>query len=292
MENSVKKGWISKNTSLFLRGIATLMVILSHFFEWSESDIGSIRVAKFVQALGDPGVGIFFFLSGYAMYKSYGQKKTDGQYIIKRLRAVYIPYIVISLIKDIYRKSIGDYDAGKLWELLKGGNLWFITVIMIIYIAYYFVGKLPEYRVAIMTVFILDLSLFYKIRGYQIFWYDAIWAFALGLIIAEFEACRGKKTETADGASGDIKKEFSIDIKDRLFCLLGRLSLYIYVLHGFLYLEFINAPVVYNNIRSYNMRLFISLVIIIVTAWVFELLFKALYKGIDKLKAGKTEVTK
>ncbi len=279
-----KTALISKNTSYFLRGIAALMVILSHYFEWSEANVGNPAFARFMMALGDPGVGIFFFLSGYAIYKSTGEKKTDKTFLWKRFKAVYLPYLLISVVKDIYRgKSLREYDAKGIWELLKGGSFWYITVLLIIYLAFYFIWKLPKYRITILTLFIVDLSLLYLILGYQIFWYDANWAFALGLIVAKYE-----------GSWKFVQNGFSLDIKDYVLCFLGKLSLYIYLLHGFIYLDFINSPKVYNTIKNWYVQLVLAILIVVLVSYITDLIFRWLYRytGIlwDKRKT-KREVT-
>lgn len=248
----------SINTSYFLRGIAILMVILSHYFEWGMDCVGNDKIAHFVMALGDWGVGIFFFLSGYALWLGYGNKKTDKKYIFKRFKNMYFPYILLATIIALINHSIDSPKA--VIKLLIGADYWFIAIILIIYVAFYLVGKLPEeYRVLIMTVFILDMSLWLYIMDYQDFWYTANWAFALGMIVSKYE----KKIPF-------INKGFSVDIKDYVFCFLGKISIYIYVLHSFIYMLIAYNPAL-ENINWY-IKLLISILITVAISYLAELL--------------------
>ena len=64
------------------------MVVFSHFFEWREAFKVTGAFARFMTFLGDPGVAVFFFLSGYALFSKYKDKPTDKEYIYKRLGIV------------------------------------------------------------------------------------------------------------------------------------------------------------------------------------------------------------
>ncbi|MCR5502607.1 MAG: acyltransferase [Lachnospiraceae bacterium] len=267
-----KKGMISIDTAYFLRGIAALMVIFSHFFEWSAERAGSESLSRFMMALGDPGVGIFFFLSGYALYKSCGEKKTDRVYLFKKIKSVYIPFIIIDLIKDIYRGEFTENTPETIRNMLIAKDFWFIQVILLIYLAWYFIGKLPKYRLTIMTLFILNLSLYLKLRGYQIFWYDANWAFAAGMIFSKYET---KIPAVKNGAV--------LEIKDYVFCFLGKLSLYVYLLHGFLYLEMENSAAVQRLIPNWYLRVLLSTIAIAAASFLVERGIHYLYAFTGKL---------
>ncbi len=266
-----KNGWIPVETSYFLRGIAALMVIFSHFFEWNGSVAEAPALSRFMMALGDPGVGIFLFLSGYAIQKTYGGKKTDRVYLWKRFISIYIPYLLITFAKEIYRGN-HSWNADELLYILKGGDFWYITIIVMILAVYYFVGKLPKYRIIVMTLFIIDLSLLLALKGYQIFWYDANWAFAAGMILAYLES-----------KSSGKKKEFSLYIRDYVFRFIGKYSLYVYLLHGVIYIDLVNAPWFAGKISNRYLQIFIATVVTVLVSYLVEMLIRYLYKGIGFL---------
>ena len=259
-----KTNLFSLNTSYFLRGVAILMVIFSHYFEWGLDLVGNEKIAHFVMALGDWGVGIFFFLSGYALYIGYGTKNTDKAYIFKRFKNMYFPYLLIATVIALINHSIDSPKA--VIKLLTGAEYWFIVIILIIYVVFYLVGKLPDkYRVAIMSVFIIDMSLWLCVSGFQDFWYTANWAFALGLIVSKYE----KNIPF-------VTKGFVIDIKDYVFCFLGRISIYIYVLHSFVYMRIMHGTLLEN--MNWYVKLAIAIVITVVVAFAVEMVCKLLFR--------------
>lgn len=261
--NEKKIGLISKSTSMFFRGIAILMVILSHFFEWGAQNAGSEKLAGFMASLGDWGVGIFFFMSGYAIYKGYGIKNTDLSFILKRLKNTYIPYILIAGVIAIIGKTLTDFKS--VVRLLIGGDYWFIVEILIIYAVFYLVGKLPyRYRVLIMSVFVVDLSLFFLVLGYQDFWYTATWPFAVGMILSKYEI-----------RIRAVRQGFGINIKDWVFGFLGKLSLYIYVLHGFIYYRVMDLGILEG--MNWYVKLIISIFITVAISFVLELILTKIY---------------
>ena len=264
-ENKKKSGLISLNTSYFFRGIAIIMVIFSHYFEWGKFSIGNEKLTDFVATWGDYGVGIFLFLSGYALYKGYGSTKTDKRYVLKRIKNMYLPYLLIATVTSIWAGSLENFHD--VIELLYGGDFWFITVIILIYVAFYFVGKLPEkYRVLIMTLFIIEFSLVYYIEGRNDFWYTTNWTFALGMIVSKYEY-----------KIPFVRNGFTLDIKDYVFSFLGKLTIYIYVSHIFIYNQIINL----GALESVNwwIRLFIAIAITVLVSFVLERLFSLIKIG-------------
>lgn len=261
---------ISKNTSYFLRGIAMLMVIFSHYFEWGAQFVGSESVAEFVSKLGDPGVGLFFFLSGYALYLGYGSedKKTDKTYLWKRFKNMYFPYLLIATVIAVLSNNIEE--PKDVIRLLAGADYWFIIIILIIYISFYFVGKLPKYRVFIMTVFIIDMSLWLYLNEFADFWYTANWCFALGLIWAKMFG---------------NKECFTLNIKDYVFSFIGRISLYIYVLHTYIYFQIINIESLMK--LNWYVQLGIAIGVTIIFAFAVKMAVGALFSLFEK--RSKTE---
>lgn len=258
-----KKTLFSINTSYFLRGIAILMVIFSHYFEWGADSVGNQSLASFVMSLGDWGVGIFFFLSGYALWLGYGNRNTDRTYIFKRFKNMYLPYILMATVIALINRSIDSPKA--VLKLLTGADYWFIVIIIVIYVAFYFAGKLPkEYRVLIMSIFIVDMSLWLYISGYQDFWYTANWAFALGMIVSKYEKKIG------------FIKNVSIDIKEPVFSFLGKLTIYVYVLHSFVYMRIINSTLF--SALNWYIKLLVAIIVTVAVSYLIDLLLKLVFK--------------
>lgn len=270
-----ENGLISKNTSYFLRGIAILMVCLSHYFASANDNglIGSSTIVSIISSLGDPGVGIFFFLSGYALYKGYGEKKTNKDFLINRFKNTYFPYVVMQLV--ILLLSGGIEGPKRIGRLLLGLDSWFIVTILIFYIVFYLVGKLPKYRLVIMCIFVAGMTLFLIRMHYPEFWYDVDWCFPIGMLLAKYE-----------NKIGYVSRGFTIDINDYLVKYLGKNSLYIFLIHLFIYHRFTNwGPILDSNMNWY-IKMLLAFLIAVIIAAVLNWLFNKLYKliKIDRLK--------
>lgn len=272
MENNSQL--LSKNTSYLFRGIAILMVVCSHYFEWGQASIPNAGLVAFMEKLGDPGVAIFFLMSGYALQKGYGNIRVGKRYLLSRIKNFYLPYLFIGLV--IYSFAGGLHSLSDVAGLLTGHDFWFIRVILILYIAYFLVGQLPRCRILIMTVFVFGLSAFYYIKGYAVFWYDVIWCFALGLIISESEKF--------------LKLKKGIDIKDYVLVFWGKLSLYIYLWHSFIYFELMNTQIMLSMEASWYIKSVICFVCTYAVAYATEHMFSLIYR-IPKLLKSKKELT-
>lgn len=77
----------SKENGLYLRGLATLMIVLHHLCL-------SVNGSGILLHVGHLASSIFFFLSGYGLMK----KKDLNGFWKKRLSAVYVPFVVANAI--------------------------------------------------------------------------------------------------------------------------------------------------------------------------------------------------
>lgn len=265
-----RKTLISKNTSYFLRGIAILMVVCSHYFDAGADEAGNPAIFAFISALGDPAVGVFFFLSGYSLQIGYGDRRPGGRFLWRRFVNMYLPYLVIALLIKIYSGFEGPEDV---WKLLTGYDHWFIITILVFYLSFFLVGQLPRFRVGIMTVFVILMSLYLFQIGKPEFWYDADWAFPVGMIIGWL-----------DTGNNHGERLFSLNIKDWFFCSLGKASLCIYMVHLFVYYRVINFGPILDSGMSWYIKCAISLAISILLALILDKLF-----GLLRMERRKNE---
>lgn len=90
--------------------------------------------------MGGMGVLLFFFLSGYGLYKGYEEKQIEVKFWKKRLTSMYLPCIVIQLVFGII-KAVSD-QSFVLWKVVIDGlfGAWFIDVILIQYFIFFMTG--------------------------------------------------------------------------------------------------------------------------------------------------------
>jgi peptidoglycan/LPS O-acetylase OafA/YrhL len=179
-----------------LRGISAWFVMLAHFSAWiteNYSNVGGYNaILKYTLGqLGGIGVLIFFFVSGYGIYISYGNKKVDKKYIVKRLKGVYIPYIIIKVVLLVGYFALGLKDRLTILDITSILLVedWFIHVIVLQYIIFFVLSKFLNRKYVCWSSLLIDfiLSVIFILEEKPIGWFNALWLFTVGMIIAKYE---------------------------------------------------------------------------------------------------------
>lgn len=184
-------GLMDKRETDWFRGAAAVMVVISHYAEWwawfmpTEGNWEVFRLA--LSKLGVYGVDIFFLLSGYAMVHSLGQERMYPQFIWKRIRNVYIPYLLVVGVIELL--SGGFASRQDIWDLASGKDYWYMCVLFIFYIGFIAVytimgGKGPRCIVFCIFTYVFTYTLYEA--GKQDFWFVSNAAFAIGVVAAEY----------------------------------------------------------------------------------------------------------
>ena len=197
MDNTCQTTLMNKRETDWFRGIAVLLVVLSHYGEWInilgplEGNAETFRLA--ITKLGVYGVDIFFLFSGYAMVKSLGIKAHESrnmswQFIWKRIKIVFIPYLIVVGIIELI--SGGLASIHDFWIFIIGYNYWYMCVLFIFYIGFiviYAIIRRKGIRVIAFSIFTYALS--YTLYQHDMFpfWYVSNIAFAIGVIVGEYE---------------------------------------------------------------------------------------------------------
>lgn len=183
---------MNKRETDWFRGMAAVMVVLSHYAEWwtwFTPTEGNAEVFRLVLSkLGPYGVDIFFLFSGYAMVKSLGQERMHPQFIWKRIKNVYIPYFLVVGVIELL--SGGFASLHDFWQFVSGKDYWYMFVLFIFYIGFIAVytimgGKGP--RCAVFCIFTYAFSYALYEAEMQDFWFISNIAFAIGVVAAEYE---------------------------------------------------------------------------------------------------------
>lgn len=128
---------LSKEDTLFLKGVAIILIILSHLNRCTGG--GSI------------GVNLFLIVSGYGLYKSY-LKNNNKDYWKKKLHKVYIPFVIAGIFKVLYYVTHGNINpisiiftlTGLDFNLIYDETMWYISYIFLEYLIFYLVKKIPS----------------------------------------------------------------------------------------------------------------------------------------------------
>lgn len=133
-----------------LMGIAMIWIVGLHGTElYPGVDIPQVTA---LFSRGNIGVDIFLFLSGVGMYFSLSKGSNQKDFLLKRLKRVLIPYLVLSLpywiYKDIFCLSepmhfIEDYLLISFWT--RGvKTTWYIALIIPLYLIYPLIYSIQE----------------------------------------------------------------------------------------------------------------------------------------------------
>ncbi len=192
MEKKTGRQLMAKEGTDWFKGIAAVMVVLSHYAEWwswfipAEGGGEMFRLA--LTKLGVYGVDIFFLFSGYSMVKSMKRERMYGEFIWKRVKNAYIPYFVV--VGMIELLSGGFLSVQDFVNFVTGYDYWYMFVLFLFYIGFIVIytvigGKAP--RVFIFGIFTYIISNWFYRREMNDFWYISNIAFPLGVIAGEYE---------------------------------------------------------------------------------------------------------
>ena len=175
---------LSKQLSNSFKGVAVVLVLTAHCAQWYTMYASTNTVIGLMTKLGRYGVSIFFMVSGYGLVCS-AERGIDRNFFIRRLRATYIPYIIIEIIA-FFLKGV-TWNLKRLSRLLLGMEAWFITVIMLFYILFYLGWKYSKHKILVIETGICIISILLAVIFKDSLWYSSNIAFGIGIIVKVYE---------------------------------------------------------------------------------------------------------
>ena len=178
-----KVDYMSVGNILPLRGIMAVLIILHHF---SEKIVGG-RFFPLLQHAGYLIVAIFFFLSGYGLMFSYNIRGKEylKDFLKNRVLYLVIVYLLVTALYAVYHIIIGDFR----FSLTIAENSWYIWIQIILYIFFWFSFKFfggKSKKTAICSIFVLQvlLTILLIFAGFADIWYISNFAFIFGIFIS------------------------------------------------------------------------------------------------------------
>lgn len=145
---TVNIDFLSPESTKNLQGVAALGVILHHI---SQTEIiSSINQIQIFRNMGFLFVGLFFFISGFGLYKSYNMKLNYlDNFIHRRILPIIICFYITNVfyfIQDYFFLRNINYSVLERFCRVAGIFLinpgsWYIPVIVIMYFSFYFTFK-------------------------------------------------------------------------------------------------------------------------------------------------------
>ncbi|MCM1144050.1 MAG: acyltransferase [Blautia sp.] len=190
---------LKKEDTDTVKGIAVAFVILAHLVNDLQADGMEHSLLQIYTVTGGMGVLLFFFVSGYGIYKSYGHRKPDirdaqtgksaaGVFLYKRFRNTYLPCVWIQftfcLLDSLQTGHFSWKEA--LFESLLGA--WFVDVILIQYLIFCLSWILAKERqglfMALNLLFSILAAVIFYLCGLNARWYNGLLMFPVGMLVA------------------------------------------------------------------------------------------------------------
>ena len=188
--------YLDKDSTCNVKGIFTIMILLSHFVGYANIDSGSVY-AKFLAYFGQLMVTMFLFYSGYGIMESLKNKKDYMKsFFKKRFLKVFIHfdlaviiYLVIALILK-ENHSIKTYFLSFLaWDDIGNSN-WYIFVMLALYlltlVSYKIFSNKKKcflFGVTFFSGILIILLYFVK----DVWWYNIILCYPCGMWYSYFK---------------------------------------------------------------------------------------------------------
>lgn len=259
---------LTKEETNIVKGLAAIFIVLAHMvIEIEGESQQSFLLLKPITVLGGMGVLLFFFLSGYGIYKGYAERKLGWSFLGKRIKTIYVPYIIMKLILYAINLVLGfkTIDINVIEYVFLGD--WFVQVIMIQYFIFFLAHKVKEYsknvKLEIPTCVILSciLGAVFIIQERPAGWYNGLLLFPFGLWIAKHEKWLMKLIDKRKymifgasvvgfGATGLVFTVFKDEIWAIAFKMLSGVMLAVLVVWICRYIHLNSTVMKYIGIRS------------------------------------------
>lgn len=182
--NNIKK---YKEEIYIIKAFAVISIVTAHIKLVSNNNLINNIISMVYSSIGVIGVPMFFIISGLLFYNN---NKSLKHFFKSKIKTIIIPWLVTGTLVYIYivvRKG-GASIIGYLDFILGNGSyLYFLTVLMILYIVfYYFKSEKFIYAIMIISIIsnILTIHKLININGYMNFMNWCVY-FEFGLLLAQ-----------------------------------------------------------------------------------------------------------
>ena len=201
--------WNSFSQTKAIQGLMALCIVCHHTAQQTcVTWLASGNIVNGLNVFSDTGflfVGVFFFWSGYGLFKSFKSKqKYLSRFVSKRIVPVLVPYVIVCFLFTLERIFVFKEKMPLWFKITNFTGItigyyfgWYIQAIVVFYLVFYFAFKYSRYDFdAILYVFagvllwvvaglIIDHN-DYFMRGQ--WWYNSTMLFPFGVLFAKNES--------------------------------------------------------------------------------------------------------
>ena len=180
----VKKAF-PREASLFWRGVSALMVVFAHLTIFLEDEGVGVGPAVIFDWVGGMGVLLFFFLSGYGTAKS--NSIVNIKWLVQHVLRLWIPVSILRVFFYFGYNVSKEFSFGPFIMYVIGIDrpAWFIAVMLTVYLTVYLARRFfsNHYVLALLLLNILSSVVFY-LAGFSPSWYNGHLVFVFGTWLA------------------------------------------------------------------------------------------------------------
>lgn len=174
-----------------LKFFAVISIVSAHCSVIGENDNKlNILFSYILDRIGSIGVGVFFIISGYLFFKN---KDTFKLFILKKIKNIFIPWIVIGTLVYLYiylRKYTVEFSSWIRFLFGDGSYLYYLTLLNIYYIFLFKKKYDIKYNIFLIFIWIVSIiatsnSILSNLNPY-LNPFNFIGYFSIGLIIHNY----------------------------------------------------------------------------------------------------------
>ena len=275
-----------------IQGACAIGIVLHHLSQktcapWLNQEFVISGLEPFLN-LGHLFVAIFFFFSGFGLFKSVKIKENYlSGFLVKHFAPIIILYIIV---------NIEFYQIGKVFS----PYTWYINAIIFLYIVFYLSFRFIKNDLASIIIVFFGIVLYCVICNWLVlgvWWYNSIGLFLIGLLFAKYQDVIVENIKKhylfylifsvlIFGATFIIDVLYKSDLNRELVCLNEFASAFSFVtlvlLVGLkIFVEMFGYSFVSDEIESvfYIKNLFIYVVAVFALSIAFSVLYKLARKG-------------
>ncbi|WP_428909464.1 acyltransferase family protein [Niallia sp. Krafla_26] len=169
---------LSKKHTDILKGIATVLIVISH--------IANYRGFSILIPLGGIGVALFLLGSGYGLNESFKRKGLDN-FFKNRLLKIMIPYwimVIFYWVLNFETISLNSF-LGSLILVNRLPFMWFIQYIFIWYLIFYLSKKIFNGSKGTLFLLIMGLILVFIFKDTT--WGEQSFSFTVGVLLSQYQ---------------------------------------------------------------------------------------------------------
>ncbi|MBE6072015.1 MAG: acyltransferase [Clostridium butyricum] len=204
-KGNFNEDFLSLKVSKGIQGFCAICIIAHHFvqpFVYSGQGAGALSIFAMI---GFVFVGVFFFFSGYGLFKSYKTKPNYlKSFLRKRMPVVLVPLYVVNTILTVIVLITGGAMYNDMNPLVMGmdtiffrittflgitlmnSNAWYMITIAIFYIVFFFAfkySKNEDKAFKIMGIFSIIYLILGIAAGHGIFWLQGEWWYNSSILL-------------------------------------------------------------------------------------------------------------